>query len=376
MGGKPREKSKENPAAALRKLLRAQTRAAREEALRNGGQVPAEQVESLRRLRQLAEFSRAVEAPERRRWPILAMLLATLAIASVLFFSRLRRTEIEMDVNVSEVSFRLGQARVISDTMGVASVGASGFKSIEAPGMPVSEGSMLIQAAKDGDRSGLVSLAPIALPASTRVTLERGRDARRFRLSLAGPGAELRCDAIGPVEIAAAGSPKQRLNLPMPRGIALRTGADEADLEITLPGAEAGRFLAQIPAEEISMFRIDQHVTSGLSIVHRASTILGGSIFFESLDGLERKLRPAEGLRFASARGEIRSLGLDDRGISFRFHGEVEGMSTGAGEDRRSLMPTWLEWLRARHGLPLLWGSALYLFTLATAALRWWGVRL
>jgi hypothetical protein len=35
-------------------------------------------------------------------------------------------------------------------------------------------------------------------------------------------------------------------------------------------------------------------------------------------------------------------------------------------------MPTWLEWLRARHGLSLLWGTALYLFGLAVGVLRWW----
>jgi hypothetical protein len=37
-------------------------------------------------------------------------------------------------------------------------------------------------------------------------------------------------------------------------------------------------------------------------------------------------------------------------------------------------MPTYLEWLKARHGLSLFWGTSLYLFGLAAAALRWFGV--
>jgi hypothetical protein len=52
------------------------------------------------------------------------------------------------------------------------------------------------------------------------------------------------------------------------------------------------------------------------------------------------------------------------------------GMTTGSGEGRRTLMPTYLEWMRARHGVSLLWGTTLYLFGLIAGALRWWGVRL
>ena len=39
-------------------------------------------------------------------------------------------------------------------------------------------------------------------------------------------------------------------------------------------------------------------------------------------------------------------------------------------------MPTYLAWLKARHGLYLLWGTTLYLFGLIASLLRWWGLRL
>jgi hypothetical protein len=35
-----------------------------------------------------------------------------------------------------------------------------------------------------------------------------------------------------------------------------------------------------------------------------------------------------------------------------------------------------LEWLRARHGLTLLWGTTAYVFGLATAVVRWFKVPL
>jgi hypothetical protein len=92
-----------------------------------------------------------------------------------------------------------------------------------------------------------------------------------------------------------------------------------------------------------------------------------------SLNDQERKLRSGEAIHFEHTQGEFRTLRLQDDHIEMKFHGRVRGMAIGSGESSRSLMPTWLEWLRARHSLSLLWGAALYLFGLVTVVLRWWG---
>lgn len=79
-------------------------------------------------------------------------------------------------------------------------------------------------------------------------------------------------------------------------------------------------------------------------------------LYFQSLNGKERSLRPGEKIRFEQVRGEIRTLRLDDNQIALKFHGHVQGMSTGSPENRSSLMPTCLEWLSARHSLSLVLG--------------------
>ena len=53
------------------------------------------------------------------------------------------------------------------------------------------------------------------------------------------------------------------------------------------------------------------------------------------------------------------------------FQGTVQGMTIGRGRNEISLMPTWLEWLQARHGVSLFWGSALYLCGVAIAVFKW-----
>jgi hypothetical protein len=132
----------------------------------------------------------------------------------------------------------------------------------------------------------------------------------------------------------------------------------------------------QLQVGDLSVLRIDQFFGPGRTLVTRLSTILSGTLFFESLNGEERHLHGGEELQFERSTGELRTLELEADRIAWKFHGRVRGMTTGTGEGRRSLMPTCLEWLRARHGLTLLWGTSVYVFALIAGALRWWGVRI
>ena len=131
-------------------------------------------------------------------------------------------------------------------------------------------------------------------------------------------------------------------------------------------------FSIQIPADSLSLFNVDEHTGSDNTIVRHLSTILSGTLYFESLGGKEKKLRPGQEIRFESSKGIIRTLDLKDDHIAFAFHGSVKGMTTGGDNNSVSLMPTYLEWLSARHGLSLLWGTTLYLFGIILGVMRWW----
>jgi hypothetical protein len=142
---------------------------------------------------------------------------------------------------------------------------------------------------------------------------------------------------------------------------------------MVLPDKSAGMFSSQLSVSNLSLFHIDEFLDTDRTVIRRASTILSGTLYFAALNDQERKLRPGEMLHFVQSQGEFRTLRLQDDYIDLKFHGRVRGMGVGSGENRQSLMPTWLEWLRARHGLSLLWGTTLYLLGLIAAVLRWWG---
>jgi len=373
----------------LRDLLRCRAQAVGNETIQAGGQVATEQVEALQRLARLVEICNAAQSlPSRKRWPVATVLGSTLLIVSILLFARVSTTEIELDLTVSEVSFVLPTQQVLTEGISLSALGVSGLREIHLPYTRTHDprttsasediGSAIrLSVASDGERQGTVTLATLTLPAETRVRLHRTEMPRQYRLSLEGTGLVLSVHVNGSVSIGLSGAPAKQFDFLSPKSILLQPGADEVDVDLlVLPDASQSVFSPQLPASTLSLFRIDEFTGLGGTLVRRVSTVLSGTLYFESLNGEKRPLRPGEALHFAQARGEIRTLQLHDNHIALQFHGHVHGMSSGSDKSHRSLMPTYLEWLRARHGLSLLWGTTLYLFGVIVGALRWWGIRL
>jgi hypothetical protein len=186
----------------------------------------------------------------------------------------------------------------------------------------------------------------------------------------------LQAAVYGPVRVALAGAPPHDFDFTVPRPVTVRSGPEDVALELAFPSLPRSPISPQLAVRNLSFTRIDRFLGADGTMVKRLSTILSGTLFFESLNGEQLKLRGGEELRFANSSGEIRTLELAADNIKVQFRGRVGGMSTGAGEGLRSLMPTYLEWLHARRPLALLWATSLYLAALATAALRWWGIRI
>ena len=95
-------------------------------------------------------------------------------------------------------------------------------------------------------------------------------------------------------------------------------------------------------------------------------------LYFAELNSREYPLRTGEGLQFKQSDGQMRILTMENGQLTLEFHGIVSEMTTGWEENRENLMPSRLEWLRARHGLTLLWGTTLYIFGSVLGVLRWW----
>lgn len=350
------------------------------DALNDGGQVPAERLDALARLARLADLRDAATIAPKRRWPTVAVVLGTLVGVSALIFARVRSTEVELDLHVSELSFVVPAEHVITDAMNVVALGVDGLSAVELPGSHPGPGALqqatTLRLAVDrtGPQRGTASLSPITVRTRTRVSLGRTQSPRQYRLGIRGAVSDLAASLQGPVRIVLPPGLNEVRDFPVPRRIGLQPDSQEVTLDFETgdqPGVPQP-FRSPVPAESLSLLRIDQFQTAGRTMVPRVSTIQSGTVFFEEIDGHARPLRAGEGLSLSRSEGEIRELRLSDSGLTVRFHGKVRGMSVGTGEARRSLMPTYFEWLSARHALALLWGATGTMLGLFLTVTGWW----
>lgn len=368
----------------VRELLRRKANALASKAVGSEG-LSDEDIAGLGRLAKLIEIREAA-LPPRRNWWAAGVLACTLAIVSVLLFVRVPETDVELDLTISGVRFTLASDQVIAGAMRVAQLGVSGLRRVELPidaeagggagQFSADQSAIRVSVNGSAKSPGVATLAPLSLSTGASIGLQPVGGPYEYTLSIRAPAVAMRVDVSGAVDLALAGSPQRQVDFRSPRPILLRGGQDDVDLDMTFPAATPSPFSSQLAVRDLALFRIDEFTEGNRNLVRRVSTILSGTLFLESLDGEAHHLRPGEALQFEKSDGEMRELQLADNRIGLRYHGQVQGMTTGSGEGRHSLMPTYLEWLRARHGLSLLWGAALYVFGLAAGALRWWGVRL
>jgi hypothetical protein len=367
---------------SLRDLLQVRAKALHDEALRSGGSVPAEQWEALRRLSSLVDICNASRpAPSRRHWPLIAVFASTLIVASILLFARRESTDIELDLQVDEIGFVLPGRQILSEQLDLSALGVSGLSRVQLPrargleamtlvsGHDFESGISLAVATKQQVK-GEVSLPELIFPAQTRVSLEKAEPSAQYRLTLQGTGLDLRAEVNGPVRVNLAGGSEHQFLFPSPKAVIFEPQS-QVNLDLTFLALPHKISPMPLAIRDLSLLRIeDRRGLEGLP-ARRVSTILSGTIYFQELNGQELKLRPGEAIRFEGSEGEVEILELKDDHIVLQFRGRVWGLTTGSSEIGRSLMPTWLEWLKARRGLYLLWGTAIYLFGLIAGALRW-----
>jgi hypothetical protein len=370
------------PSAALRQMLAVKTAAAIDRARESSGDVPQAELDALNRLARLLELESAtVERRPKRAWEVATILIGTLIMVSVLLFAHRTRTEVELEIDATHIGFSTSSEQVLFEELDLSTLGVSGLSRITLPEAAVAAfGDPLIEqpdqairlaVAEIDGRRGAIGISEIKPTKATSVDLRLKGDDAEYRLSLKDPRMTIDIGLIGPIRITIAGLGERTIDLAIPQGLALEPAGGSVDLDLTFRDVERAAMTPQVPVSKLEFWRVDEFGDRQVSILRTLSTILAGKIYFEELNGTSRSLRAGEVLRFEQLDGEIRTLRMRSDRLSLGFHGDVRGMSTGHSDGVRSLMPTWLDWLKAQHGLSLLWGTTLYLTGFVVAALRW-----
>lgn len=359
-----------------------------------GEPVGDEQVGELQRLHALSELAAGARAKRGRTWPIPVAAAVTLALVSAMLFAHVPSTEIELDAELSEVTFVVQSRQAILGTQNFDALGAGGLAAVRLP--VGGSGAQTVLASAMGELcnaevsvqeasspSGAVSLNALVLPAGTAVSVTY-QAADRVALLVRPPAAQrvgVELSVRGKVRIVArcpVDSVNEEADYRSPQLVALE-GAPAAPLflQVTLTAGRAIAFASQMGVTDLALYQIDELVDGTRASARKVSSLSSGTLYLESLNGKPVVLRPYEELRFSRSTGVLRRLALsrpagsNDGGLTLHAQATVEGMTIGTRRNMRSLMPTYLEWLSARQGLALLWGSTLYVTGLLASLLRW-----
>jgi hypothetical protein len=298
-----------------------------------------------------------------------------LAIALGLYSLRIDETEVVLTAEASAVGFTLAAPQPIMRAIAVRGLGVAGVVGVELPdgstvsappaGAASDDTLALTLRPEDGRRPGTLSLDPGDLPEGTRVGLRVGDRPGASVLTLELPGGgEIAAVGRGALAVRGPGG-SRRLDLAAPRGIRFLLGARAADF--VLEGPPDGRLAleTEIRVSHLQLHRVPQAFRAGPSgadaarpLAPQVSTVLAGTLSFEDLPDRQVALRTGQHLlvgRIVDAR--LVNATFRPAGIDFELRGRVGGLATGREPVRRSLMPTWLEWLQAHHLVKVLWGG-------------------
>ncbi len=357
--------------AELRALLARRTAEAAADAVRTGS-VPADRTDELVRLERLLKLRESSLAGQQRRWTIPLVAVITLLIASFLLFTHVRSTPVELDLTVSEIGFVVPTAQPLSNPMSTSAVRVSGLTALQLPDAERRPASYVSATTAHASGGGTIDVTPLTVSAATSVLLRAGQTARRYDLILKHTRSSLALSVNGSVEFAGPNGLREQKVFAWPRQVELEPDTEEVRLDVTLTGGDDVPLWTPLPVQNLSVSSFDRFEGVERPLVREVSTIRAGTVFFEALPGQTHTLRLGEELHFKRSAGEVREWRLGDSGIGIRFRGRVWGLSTGSEGARRTLMPTRIDWLRAQHGVTLLWGTTAYVVGAFITVLGWW----
>jgi hypothetical protein len=276
------------------------------------------------------------------RWLPALVFFTSLVVASVLLFVRVSTTSIELNGTFTGLGFVSAQQQPLGRPMRVTALGVAGAKTVQLPEeVPPSPGAttalVAVDEAADAKQAGSIVLDRIVVPAGTQVWLARTEVPRQYRLSLRAPASALidvHADVAGTLAFAPSVA-RGATVLRAPRAVDVTSSDGTLDLDLTLaPGAPPPRW-EQLVVRDLRLHRVEDLPDAARPFARPLSTIQSGSLYFEALGGLERKLRTGELLRFGEASGTFLTLDLRDDAIAAIFQGDVREMRSGSG--RRNL---------------------------------------
>jgi hypothetical protein len=317
------------------------------------------------------------DAAPRRNWWLIALLLATVGIMTILVFVPLPSVRTEMDILCSGVAFKTERAVQLTGLSSLKLLQGVTFAAMQVE-EPVHLETVDLKPPLElrPREARALTLAAITIPANTNVAIRQTADAGTWSLRIASPDALVAATLAGPVDVTSAENPPRTVDFGRGARVTLQAEqTSEPMLEMHITPSDVGSLLVRrtIPITNVSFEESIEDSTPGsIGLVRgKASSVLEGKIFNESLGSRQTILRNREAVDVALVEGQVRELQITDAGLHVNLSGTARELKTGSGDDMQSLRPSYLEWLAEYHTLQLAWASAAWLLGLVLGGIKW-----
>lgn len=336
----------------------------------NGLTHETREVLRLYRVLEIEKATRPTPSRWRRRAPTLGLVVISMLVIAILQTCRLSATEIELDLISTDVSFVTTEQRRITRGVTVEKLTVRGHAS------PI-EGSAIRRLPPELAAPGGASFAiRRTTSASSEIALDEIHGASGTATAISydePPRIDLALNQPAQVELAvtitgsvAVGEPSESVEVGQET---LRLRGRELVVQLTGSSPE---LFAPLAIRELGFRRVTNAGDTGSYIRDDRSGIVDGSLILAEIGGREVKLRSGTVVDLGCAEGVLRRVAATPQGLQVRFHGSVCRIDVGHGGFRDNLLPTRLEWIRARASTVALWTSLLWLLVLLGTILKWW----
>jgi hypothetical protein len=331
--------------------------------------------QALRRLVVLRDVEERLQnaAPKPNTAPWVAFTLGTIALVALLQWLRCGETEFTARLVVAALDFSASGEGDLELPRKPSSVTVGGFESLELPGAdgapaPVTGTPLEVRLLPDA--AAKVTIKPVHVVDGTTVgTSFTAPRAVQFRI--AGPSIDFQASLLHGVE----------LRFPSGRSVndyseaAAVFGRSSVDFGLDVTAESWGRCTVCTPLRIRSVNFVEARRHDGLDAVRQLSSIRRGKLRFTAI-GSEHELQSGEAFRLRLSPEEVSevvSLGVhkDEETFELELRGSADTVEVGSTANPIDLRPTWLEWLRSRHGPALIWASCVWIFGAIAVVQKW-----
>jgi hypothetical protein len=379
--GKERTPTNGRPSGVALKARLVQETNALVNSAEHGSAVTASDVRRILRIQQLLEAHERMASSKtshRNRWYFATAILVVIIAVSFLAATRVSHSRAHLKIETDAVQLQVAKPGVLGRRhLALRSILASEITTVSNPETDQQTPASSFDLVASGDVSNEkgIWIEPISVRSASKVQIEAGAIPHGIRAVIDQP-TEIAVSVIyaGAVHRTTdAENGDSDFDIP---SIDKLTSTERMQLLLAFADHNACVICRPVAIQRMNFDAIDRR-DEGTNVVYETySPVHSAEIRLQGVADVNYKLEERDTLVPNVVSGTVtRLLPMPSGTLMVEFEGELSGLSTGTGDDQRSLMPTRLEWLITHHSRATAWTVAVYLCGLMLAAARWWGVK-